>query len=78
MKKVTLVELSNNIECLLDEVLQTGIPIEINRNGKRLKIVLADQKDKLENLTFKPDAIQGNPDDLVNISWEQEINIDLP
>jgi prevent-host-death family protein len=78
MKKVTLVELSNNIECLLDEVLQTGIPIEINKNGKRLKIVLADQKDKLENLTFKPDAIQGNPDDLVNISWEQEINIDLP
>jgi prevent-host-death family protein len=78
MKKVTLVELSNNIECLLDEVLQTGIPIEINKNGKRLKIVLADQKDKLENLNLKPDAIQGNPDDLVNISWEQEINIDLP
>jgi prevent-host-death family protein len=70
--------LSNNIECLLDEVLQTGIPIEINKNGKRLKIVLADQKDKLENLNLKPDAIQGNPDDLVNISWEQEINIDLP
>ncbi len=77
MKKVTLTELSNNIERLLDEVLETGIPLEINKNGKLLKIVPIEKKDKIKNLTFKSDAIQGNPDDLVNISWEQEINIDL-
>ncbi|MEH1866458.1 MAG: type II toxin-antitoxin system Phd/YefM family antitoxin [Nostoc sp.] len=77
MKKVTLTELSNNIERLLDEVLETGIPLEINKNGKLLKIVPIETKDKIKNLTFKFDAIQGNPDDLVNISWEQEINIDL-
>lgn len=78
MKKVTLAELSNNIEHLLDEVLITGIPLEINKNGKLLKIVSVEKKDKLESLTIKPNVIQGNPDDLVNISWEQEINIDLP
>ncbi|BAY86144.1 hypothetical protein NIES267_56500 [Calothrix parasitica NIES-267] len=78
MKKITLTELSNNIELLLDEVLETGIPIEINKNGKLLKIVPVEKNDKLKNLIFKPDVIQGNPDDLVNISWEQEINIDLP
>ncbi|MBW4549886.1 MAG: type II toxin-antitoxin system Phd/YefM family antitoxin [Aphanocapsa sp. GSE-SYN-MK-11-07L] len=78
MKKVTLTELSNNIECLLDEVIRTGIPIEINKNGKLLKIVPADERDKLKNLTFKSDVIQGNPDDLVNISWEEEVGIDLP
>ncbi|MEH2037146.1 type II toxin-antitoxin system Phd/YefM family antitoxin [Nostoc sp.] len=77
MKKVTLTELSNNIERLLDEVLETGIPLEINKNGKLLKIVPIEKKDKLKNLTLKSDAIQGNPGDLVNISWEQEINIDL-
>ncbi|MGV0108063.1 Antitoxin [Nostoc sp. DSM 114160] len=77
MKKVTLTELSNNIEYLLDEVLETGIPLEINKNGKLLKIVPLEKQDKLQNLTFKSDAIQGNPDDLVNINWEQEINIDL-
>ena len=27
------------------------------------------KKDKLSNLVFRPDAIKGNPDDLVNISW---------
>ncbi|BAB73881.1 type II toxin-antitoxin system Phd/YefM family antitoxin [Anabaena sp. FACHB-709] len=78
MKKVTLTELSNNIEHLLDEVVETGIPIEINKNGKLFKIVPVEKTDKLKNLIFKPDVIQGNPDDLVNISWEQEINIDLP
>ncbi len=77
MKKVTLTELSNNIDRLLDEVLETGIPLEINKNGKLLKIVPIEKKDKLKNLTFKPDVIQGNPDDLVNITWEQEVNIDL-
>jgi prevent-host-death family protein len=78
MRKVTLTELSNNIEHLLDEVLETGIPIEINKNGKLLKIVSVEKNDKLKNLIFKTDVIQGNPDDLVNISWEQEMNIDLP
>jgi prevent-host-death family protein len=78
MKKVTLMELSNNIEHLLDEVLKTGIPIEINKNGKLLKIIPVEKKDKLESLTVKPGVIQGNPDDLVNVTWEQEINIDLP
>jgi prevent-host-death family protein len=77
MKKVTLTELNNNIDDLLDEVLETGIPIEISKNGKLLKIILVEKRDKLNNLTFKPDVIQGNPDDLVNISWEQEIEIDL-
>ncbi|MEC4816530.1 MAG: type II toxin-antitoxin system Phd/YefM family antitoxin [Scytonema sp. PMC 1069.18] len=77
MKKVTLTELSNDIERILDDVLETGIPIEINKNGKLLKIVPVEKKDKLKNLTFKPDVIQGNPDDLVKITWEQEVNIDL-
>ncbi len=40
MKKVTLTELSNNIDRLLVMVLETGISLEINKNGKLLKIVL--------------------------------------
>ena len=77
MKKVTLAELNNNIDGLLDAVLETGISLEINKNGKLLRIVPVETKDKLRNLTFKPNLIQGNPDDLVNISWEQEVNVDL-
>jgi len=81
MKKVTQKELINNIKELLDEIIKTGIPLEIDKNGKLFQIIPLEKpvetKDKLKNLTFKPDVIEGNPDDLVNISWEQEVNIDL-
>jgi len=34
--------------------------------------------DKLQNLVSRPNVIKGNPDDLVSISWEKEVNLDLP
>ena len=78
MKSVTPTELRGNIYNLLDEVLQTGIPIEINKGGRKLRIVPVDQADKFRNLVSRPDAIRGDPDDLVDISWEKELNLDLP
>jgi len=78
MKTITVTELRGNIYKLLDEVLNTGIPIEIKKGGKKLKIVPVDKADKLQNLVSRPNAIKGNPNDLVNISWEKEVNLDLP
>lgn len=34
MKTVTIKELEDNMDLLLEEVLTTGIPIEINKEGK--------------------------------------------
>jgi hypothetical protein len=53
-------------------VLKTGIPLEINRGGQILRIVPLEKKSKLDNLVSRPNVIQGNPDDLVNLSWEDE------
>lgn len=39
MKTVTTTELRTNIYQLLDEVLATGIPLVISKNGKTLKII---------------------------------------
>ena len=78
MKKITVTELRGNIYKLLDEVLSTGIPIEINKGGKKLKILPVGKSNKLQKLVSRPDVIKGNPDDLVSISWEKEVNIDLP
>ena len=80
MKKITVTELRGNMNIykLLDEVLSTGIPIEINKGGKKLKIMPVDKSNKLQNLVSRPNVIKGNPDDLVSISWEKEVNIDLP
>jgi prevent-host-death family protein len=78
MKTITVTELRGNIYNLLDEVLNTGIPIEINKGGKKLKIMPVGKANKLQNLVSRPNVIKGNPDDLVGISWEKEVNLDLP
>lgn len=77
MKTITVTELRGNIYKLLDEVLNTGIPIEINKGGKKLRIMPLGKPNKLQNLVSRPNVIMGNPDDLVDISWEKEVNLDL-
>ncbi|MBW4577374.1 MAG: type II toxin-antitoxin system Phd/YefM family antitoxin [Aphanothece sp. CMT-3BRIN-NPC111] len=78
MKSVTPTELRGNLYNLLDEVLNTGIPIEIERGGRRLRIVPVEGVDKLQSLVSRPDVILGEPDELVGINWEQEVKLDLP
>jgi prevent-host-death family protein len=78
MKTVTPTELRTNIYNLLDEVLKTGLPLEIKKGDKKLRIVPVEEVDKLSNLISRPDAIQGDPDDLVEIGWAAEVNLDLP
>jgi prevent-host-death family protein len=78
MKSVTPTELRGNLFNLLDEILRTGIPLEIDRGGKRLRIVPVEKVDKLQNLVRRPDVILGDPDELISLSWEQAVNLDLP
>jgi hypothetical protein len=62
----------------LDEILSTGISLEIDRGGKRLRIVPVEGIDKLQSLLRRRDVILGDPDELVSLSWEQGVNLDLP
>jgi prevent-host-death family protein len=78
MKSVTPTELRGNLYHLLDEVLSTGVPLEINRSGKRLRIVAVEPVNKLANLIPRSDVIVGDPDELVGLSWEGELHLDLP
>ena len=47
MKTITATELRSNIYNLLDEVLETGIPLEISRGGKNCRSCLPKKVDKL-------------------------------
>lgn len=76
MKTVTVTELRSNIYNLLEEILTTGIPLEINKGGRKLRIAPVDKVDKLQNLVYRSNAIKGDPEDLVHIEWEYDI--DLP
>lgn len=78
MKTVTPTQLRTDIYNLLDEVLNTGLPLEIKKGDKKLRIVSVDKADKLKNLISRPDAVQGNPDELAEINWIDEVQLDLP
>jgi prevent-host-death family protein len=78
MKTVTPTQLRTNIYNLLDEVLKTGLPLEIKKGDKKLRIVPVEEVDKLQNLVARPDVIHGDPNDLAEIDWMNEVNLDLP
>ena len=45
---VTASQLRQNLYQLLDQVLESGVPLEVERNGRRLRIISADGPPKLE------------------------------
>jgi hypothetical protein len=57
---------------LLDRVAKTGVPVEIQRKGKRLLVTPVDKKRKLDQLEPHPEFIVGDPDDLAHIDWSSE------
>ncbi len=76
MKTVTTTELRANIYNLLDEVLATGVALEVKKGDRTLRIVPVEKPNKLGNLIARPETIQGDPEYLVSMQWE--VNVDLP
>jgi antitoxin (DNA-binding transcriptional repressor) of toxin-antitoxin stability system len=57
---------------LLDQVIETGQPVEILRKGRAVRIVLADSASKadwVKRLAPRPGYVVGDPDDLVHLDW---------
>jgi prevent-host-death family protein len=63
--------LRENIYRLLDEVLETGVPVEIERRGKILRIIPAETRSKLDNLRARPYLLT-DPEELVHLDWSDE------
>lgn len=74
---MTASQLRQNIYQLLDQVLETGVPLEIERKGRTLRIVPEAPRSKLDNLKRR-DCFIGDPDDIVEIDWSKEWNPDFP
>ncbi len=74
---MSLTALRQQLFKVVDQVIATGIPIEIKRNGHIVKIVLDDKKSKLANLA-KHDCIVGDPEELIDLhlqQWSEESNL---
>lgn len=69
---VTASSLRQNIYRILDKILETGNPIEIERKGKKLKIVPVEKNiDKLQNLK-KRNILNVDPEEIVHLDWSDE------
>jgi len=71
-QQVSDINIQKDILKLLDKVVKTGVPLEIERKGKRLLISPAKKHRDLHCLEKHPDFIVGNPDELVHIDWSAE------
>ena len=69
---ITATELRKNVYKLLDNILESGIPLKVKRKDKTLLITPAEPVFKLECLDDHPDCIVGNPEDLVHMDWSEE------
>lgn len=70
--KVNASSLRKNIYRLLDHVLETGEPLEVERNGMLLKVLPQSGKsDKFSRLVHH-DCMKGDPEDLVHLDWSDE------
>lgn len=68
---VTPSQLRKNFYQLLDHVLETGQPLEIERKGRKLRIVSVEPVSRLARLP-KRKCINGDPEKLVSIDWSGE------
>ena len=69
MHTLSLTELRANLYQIVDQVIETGVPIEIHRKGVTLKLVPESKKNKLDNLKKHPKVLVGDPESIVHLDW---------
>ena len=69
---VTASELRQNVYKLLDQVLETGLPLEIERHGRRLRVIAVEAAPKLDQLIGHENFIVGDPEEFVHIDWSAD------
>jgi len=69
---LTASKLRANIYRILDQVLATGEPVEIERNGRIIRLVADKGPSKLDKIIPEPDLVVGDPEELVHMDWSSE------
>jgi hypothetical protein len=71
-KPYSVARLRANLYKVLDRVLETGLPVEVERKGRRLRIVPSETGGRLANITPHPDYLRSDPESLVHMDWSEE------
>jgi hypothetical protein len=69
---ITASKLRENVYRILDEVIETGQPVEVIRKGVVLRIMPEKPRSKLDRLKKRPGTFVGDPDDILKIDWSRE------
>ncbi|MDZ7841334.1 MAG: type II toxin-antitoxin system Phd/YefM family antitoxin [Gammaproteobacteria bacterium] len=64
-------KLRANLYRILDRILETGEPVELERKGRRLRII-PDPRGKLDTLRAHPDYLKVPAEDIVHTDWSHE------
>ncbi len=65
---ISATQLRTDIYQVLDQVLETGVPVIVQRAGRLLKI-LPVRDDEAKLVIVKRDVLHGDPEDLVHMDW---------
>jgi PHD/YefM family antitoxin component YafN of YafNO toxin-antitoxin module len=70
---LTASKLRENIYKVLDQVLTTGVPVEIKRRGKSLRLIRSEdeKRDKLDQLVERPRFLRSKPQSIVHLDWSK-------
>mgnify|MGYP002635592966 CR=1 FL=1 len=71
MLKIAVSKLRENIYQMLDSIIKTGKPIEIERKGHRLIISRVEPTNRLARLE-KKSLMKSDPESLVHVDWSSE------
>ncbi len=69
--KLTASALRQNIYKIIDSVLETGKPVEIERRGRAVRIEPAEKVSKFSRLTRRK-IFKGESDEIFRIDWLKE------
>ena len=70
--RVTASKLRENVYRILDEAIATGVPVEVIRKGKVLKIVPDKPVSKLDRLKKRKNVFVGDVEDIIGMDWSKE------
>ncbi len=59
---ISATKLRADIYRVIEGVIESGVPVEVELRGRKVRIVPAEQRDKLANLVKRPGVLVGGPD----------------
>jgi hypothetical protein len=74
---ISITQLRANIYNIVDDIIKTEQPVEIERDGVKLRIIAIHPEHpvktkKIERLIARKEIMVGDPEDYVHIDWSDE------